>query len=127
MPPSSWLFIRKRESIWIERPYGFSVIVTGPRSARAHLVFRNEAALQAYQIATAERLTRAGWFLWGFDQARRKCGDEGRHRPPLRIELNRQSRREHPDSSLVRDGHDSWLWREVTETASGQAGLRTQP
>ena len=72
MPQSSWLFIRERESIWIERPYGYSVIVAGPRSARAHLVFRNEDALQAYQVATAERLTRAGWFLWGFDQERRK-------------------------------------------------------
>jgi hypothetical protein len=65
---SSWLFIRERESIWIERPYGFSVIVAGPGPAHAHLVFPNEDALQAYQVATAERLTRAGWFLWGFDQ-----------------------------------------------------------
>jgi hypothetical protein len=72
MPLSSWLFIRERESIWIERPYGFSVIVAGPGSARAHLVFPNEDALQGYQVATAERLTRAGWFLWGFDQERRK-------------------------------------------------------
>jgi hypothetical protein len=71
MPISSWLFIRERESIWIERPYGFSVIVAGPGSARAHFVFPDEEALQAYQVATAERLTEAGWFLWGFDQERR--------------------------------------------------------
>ena len=69
---SSWLFIREGESIWIERPYGFSLIVAGPSSARAHVVFPNEDALQAYQVETAERLTRAGWFLWGFDQERRK-------------------------------------------------------
>jgi hypothetical protein len=30
MPSSSWLFIREQESIWIERPHGFSVIVAGP-------------------------------------------------------------------------------------------------
>ena len=71
MALSSWLFIREGESIWIERPYGFSVIVAGPGTARAHLVFRNEVALQAYQVATAERLARAGWFLWGFNQERR--------------------------------------------------------
>lgn len=72
MPLSSWLFIRDGESIWIERPYGFSIIVAGPGSARAHLDFPNEDALQAYQVATAERLTQAGWFLWGFDKERRK-------------------------------------------------------
>ena len=71
MPLSSWLFIRERESIWIERPYGFSIIVAGPGSTRAHFVFPDEEALQAYQVATAERLTEAGWFLWGFDQERR--------------------------------------------------------
>ena len=72
MALSSWLFIRKQESIWIERPYGFSVIVAGPGPARAHLVFRNEDALEAYQVGTVERLTRDGWFLWAFDQDRRR-------------------------------------------------------
>jgi hypothetical protein len=60
MPLSSWLFIREQESIWIERPHGFSVIVAGPGSALAHLLFPNDDALEAYQVATAERLTRAG-------------------------------------------------------------------
>jgi hypothetical protein len=103
MPISSWLFIRDRESIWIERPCGLSVIVAGPGSARAHLVFQNEDALQGYQVAAAERLTRAGWFLWGFDEQRRSAANEWRHRPPLSIDLNRQSRRDHRDRSLVRD------------------------
>jgi hypothetical protein len=53
---SSWLFIRDPEGIWIERPYGYSIIVAGPGSARAHLVFTDEAALQGFQVATAERL-----------------------------------------------------------------------
>jgi hypothetical protein len=65
MALSSWLFIRDQESIWIERPHGFSIVVAGPGSTRAQLLFPNDDALQAYQIATAERLTQAGWFLWG--------------------------------------------------------------
>ena len=100
MPLSSWLFIREHESIWIERPHGFSVIVAGPGSARAHLVFPNDDALQAYQVATAERLARAGWFLWGFVRERRRRDD----RLAASIDLNRQSRRDQDDSDLVRDG-----------------------
>ena len=100
MALSSWLFIRGQESIWIERPHDFSVIVAGPGSARAHLLFPNDDALQAYQIATAERLTRAGWFLWGFDQERRKRDD----RTAGHIDLNRQSKRDRRDSDLARDG-----------------------
>jgi hypothetical protein len=100
MPLSSWLFIRGHESIWIERPHGFSVIVAGPGSARAHLVFPNDGALQAYQVATAERLTRAGWFLWGFDQERRRRGD----RLAASTDLNPQSRRDQDDRDLVGNG-----------------------
>jgi hypothetical protein len=59
MPLSSWLFIREQESIWIERPHGCSVIVAGPGSARAHLLFPNDDALEAYHVATAEA-THAG-------------------------------------------------------------------
>ena len=81
MPIPSWLFIRDRESIWIERPYGLSVIIAGPGSARAHLVFPNEDAVQAYQVAAAERLTGAGWFLWGFDEQRRRRAERVAPRP----------------------------------------------
>jgi hypothetical protein len=89
MPLSSWLFIREHESIWIERPHGFSVIVAGPGSARAHLLFPNDDALQAYQVAIAERLTRAGWFLWGFDERRKRGEPVTAH-----IDLNRRSQRD---------------------------------
>jgi hypothetical protein len=85
MALSSWLFIRDQESIWIERPHGFSVIVAGPGSTRAHILFPNDNAWQAYQIATAERLTQDGWFLWGFDRERRKRND----RLAAHINLNR--------------------------------------
>jgi hypothetical protein len=90
MPLSSWLFIREQESIWIERPHGCSVIIAGPGSARAHLLFSNHDALQAYQVATAERLARAGWFLWGFDEERRKRDEP----PTAHVDLNRRSKRD---------------------------------
>ncbi len=75
VPTSSWLFIRGEESIWIERPPGLSMIVVGPGPARAHIHFLDEKAVHAYQVATAERLTLAGWFLWGFDRDRRQSDD----------------------------------------------------
>jgi hypothetical protein len=100
MPLSSWLFIRDHESIWIERPHGFSVVVAGPGSARAQLLFPNDDALQAYQIATAERLTQAGWFLWGFDQERRNRDD----RPTSKIDFKRPSRWDRRDTDVARDG-----------------------
>lgn len=71
MPLASWLFLRDGESIWVERPYGCSVIVAGPGSARAQHDFPDEGALDAYQMALAERLAGAGWFLWGVNRDRR--------------------------------------------------------
>lgn len=71
MPLASWLFVKDGESIWIERPYGCSIIVAGPGAAREHHDFDSEAELQGFQIATAERLAERGWFLWGFDKERR--------------------------------------------------------
>ena len=35
----------------------------------------DENGVEAYQVATAERLTRGGWFLWGFDRDRRQSGE----------------------------------------------------
>jgi hypothetical protein len=67
---SSWLFVRGRKCIWIERPLDSSLIIIGPGSARAHLYFMDEKGMQAYQVATAERLSRRGWFLWAFDRRR---------------------------------------------------------
>jgi hypothetical protein len=75
MPLSSWLFIRNAESIWIERPYGCCLIVAGPGSFREQREFPTEEALQAYQVATAETLSAAGWFLWAFNKERRQATD----------------------------------------------------
>jgi hypothetical protein len=75
MPLSSWLFIKDGQSIWIERPYGFSMIVAGPGSAREQHDFADENALQEFQIHIGEKLTNQGWFLWGFDRERRTGRD----------------------------------------------------
>jgi hypothetical protein len=72
MPMASWLFIRGQESVWVERPHGFTLIVAGPGPAREEHEFRHEQQLEAYQVALAERLTSGGWFLWAFDRERRQ-------------------------------------------------------
>jgi hypothetical protein len=71
MPLASWLFIKDGQSIWIERPYGLSMIIAGPGSAREEHEFPDEQALEAFQIEIGERLTEGGWFLWGFNRERR--------------------------------------------------------
>src|SRR5436190_4640172 len=75
MPQSSWLFIKDGQSIWIERPYGCSIIVAGPGVSQERHDFPDEASLQAFQVAIAEGLTEAAWFLWGFDRERRTDRD----------------------------------------------------
>lgn len=78
MPSSSWLFIRNSESIWIERPYGSTLIVAGPGAHREQRTFIDEHALNAFQIALAERLAGDGWFLWDYDRDRRTGVDRRR-------------------------------------------------
>ena len=75
MPLASWLFIRNDESIWMERPYGHSLIVTGPGVSHAQHDFSDEAALEAYQVEVAELLAAGGWFLWCINGDRRHGGD----------------------------------------------------
>jgi hypothetical protein len=65
------LFIKDGQSIWIERPYGLSMIVAGPGSAREEHEFQDEQSLEAFQIAIGERLSEGGWFLWGVNRERR--------------------------------------------------------
>ena len=71
MPLSSWLFIRDSESIWVERPFGSTLIVAGPGARREQREFINEDALNAFQIELAERLAAGGWFLWDYNRDRR--------------------------------------------------------
>jgi hypothetical protein len=94
MPLASWLFIKDSESIWIERPYGNTIIVAGPGSAREQHDFPDEKALEEFQIAIGERLTERGWFLWGFDRDRRSGRERrtiDRQAPDRRHALSRRS------------------------------------
>jgi hypothetical protein len=75
MALGSWLFIKGSDSIWVERPHGRVMIVAGPGAVRDVREFDNEPALDAFQIALAERLTNSGWFLWGVNRERRQARD----------------------------------------------------
>ena len=78
MPLSSWLFIRNAESIWVERPYGSTLIVAGPGAHREQRDFIDETALNAFQVALAEKLAAEGWFLWDYNRDRRTVADRRR-------------------------------------------------
>ena len=75
MPVSSWLFLRGNESIWVERPQGYLMVVAGPGATREEREFADEDALQDYQISLAGRLTAGGWFLAAYDYERRQARD----------------------------------------------------
>ena len=81
LAPTSWLFVRDGQTVWIVRPPdGFVMIVSGPGRSGAHHEFRNEQELQDFQVMLAEQLSSQGWLLWAFDRDRRS-GSERRTAP----------------------------------------------
>jgi hypothetical protein len=72
MARASWLFLKQSESIWVERPYGTTLIVAGPGNAGSQQRdFPDEASLDRFQMELAERLATEGWFLSGVNSDRR--------------------------------------------------------
>ena len=72
MPLASWLFVKEAETIWVERPYGMTLIIAGPgRTARQQRDFRDEDELDRFQMDLAQSLAAEGWFLWGVNRDRR--------------------------------------------------------
>ena len=80
MNPSSWLFVKGPESIRIIRASSGALIVSGPGHSHERRTFQDEPAMQAHQVELAERLSAAGWLLWGEDHDRRR-GIERRTMP----------------------------------------------
>jgi len=72
MPVASWLFVRGSESIWVERPSGNTLIVAGPGHRRYQRTFFTEDQLQEFQMRLAEQLVEQRWFLWAYNDDRRK-------------------------------------------------------
>ena len=72
MPIASWLFIRGSESIWVERPYGHTLIIAGPGHRRQERKFFTEEQLQHFQMRLAEQLVQQRWFLWAYNDDRRR-------------------------------------------------------
>ena len=88
--PSSWLFIKDTQSIWIERPHGRVLVVAGPGPSREQRDFISEQALDHFQMVLAERLANDGWFLFGVNRERRLMTDR------------RQATRNTPDRRATR-------------------------
>jgi hypothetical protein len=81
MPIASWLFVRGSESIWIERPFGTTLIVAGPAHWRQEQTFITEKELQRFQIQLAEDLSAKGWFLCALNTDRRQSSCAAGARP----------------------------------------------
>lgn len=92
--PSSWLFVKNGQSVYIVRPPDtFEMVVCGPGKAGNRHTFRNETELQNFQVKLAEDLSSQGWLLWAFDRDRRTGGDRRREPRSGSVERRRGTAR----------------------------------
>ena len=69
--PSTWLFTKGTESIWVECVDGQALLIAGPGTERKAVEYPSEDELQTGQIALAETLSAGGWVLWPAEKGRR--------------------------------------------------------
>ena len=108
--PASWLFVKGDQSIWVVRPHGFSMIVSGPGAASGRHDFESDEQVQQFQIQMAEELTAGGWMLWGVGRSRRSGRDRrayDRHVPDRRRRDGDPAASEKPAASRTRTLSDA--------------------
>ena len=79
--PTSWLFVRGDQSIWIFRPNSNDLLVSGPGPTRLRCGFHDDAGPEMYQAEIASELTAAGWLLLGEGYDRRRKRSDRRRAP----------------------------------------------
>jgi hypothetical protein len=104
MPLSSWLFIRGSQSVWVERPFDFTLIVCGPGKHRERRDFVDDEALNAFQVELAERLAGEGWFLGAHDIDRRGTNERPPEERPQGLTARRETRASHAGKDRRADG-----------------------
>jgi hypothetical protein len=75
--PSTWLFTKGTQSIWVECVDGQALVIAGPGTERKTVEYGSEAELQTGQVTLAETLSAGGWVLWPPERDRRS-GQERR-------------------------------------------------
>jgi hypothetical protein len=70
--PTSWLFVKGDESVWMSRATACDLLISGPRSERLRCGFNNASGLESYQADLASDLLAAGWELLGEGYDRRR-------------------------------------------------------
>jgi hypothetical protein len=87
--PSSWLFIRRNETVRVFRPGPpyLQLAIAGPQGHRRTLRFDREQELQEFQRDHEQQLMKDGWHLEGVDVDRRSGPREvfRRSRPERRV------------------------------------------
>jgi hypothetical protein len=81
--PTTWLFTKGHESVWIYRPNASDLLICGPRRERLRCEFADANGLESYQADLASDLVAAGWALLreGYDRRRRTSTDAPAMRP----------------------------------------------
>jgi hypothetical protein len=95
--PTSWLFVRGHESVWIYRSQSASLSVYGPGPDRIRCDFGDARGLEVYLADVILALQEAGWHALGEGYERRTSKRDRRRLPrgtPERRHADTQRRTE---------------------------------